>query len=164
VSRGLLVAGTTSDAGKSVLTAGICRWLYRLGVRVAPFKAQNMSNNPVAVDADGQGGEIDGPRRCRRPHRAGAERAFNPILLARGRQSQSGCRRSVRRWTPGPSGFTGRRTALRDVVLTRWPSFAATTTSWSREGAGSPTEINLRAGDLANMGLARPPAADDRGG
>ncbi len=49
----LLVAGTTSDAGKSVLTAGICRWLVRQGVRVAPFKAQNMALNS-AVTAEGE--------------------------------------------------------------------------------------------------------------
>ncbi|MDF2979723.1 MAG: cobalamin biosynthesis protein CobQ, partial [Actinomycetospora sp.] len=51
----LLVAGTTSDAGKSVLVAGICRWLHRRGVDVAPFKAQNMSNNSVVCT---DGGEI----------------------------------------------------------------------------------------------------------
>src|SRR5258706_2632774 len=55
VKGGLLVAGATSDAGKSVLTAGLCRWLHRQGVSVAPFKAQNMSNNS-AVTRDG--GEI----------------------------------------------------------------------------------------------------------
>ena len=59
----LLVAGTTSDAGKSTIVAGICRWLHRQGVRVAPFKAQNMSNNSVVVldgaDSDGlRAGEI----------------------------------------------------------------------------------------------------------
>ena len=52
VTGALLVAGTTSDAGKSVVTAGICRWLARQGVSVAPFKAQNMSNNSM-VTADG---------------------------------------------------------------------------------------------------------------
>ena len=52
MSGALLVAGTTSDAGKSVVTAGICRWLVRQGVSVSPFKAQNMSNNSM-VTADG---------------------------------------------------------------------------------------------------------------
>jgi adenosylcobyric acid synthase len=63
----LLVAGTTSDAGKSVVTAGLCRWLAREGVAVAPFKAQNMSLNS-AVTADGA--EIGARRPSRPPPRA----------------------------------------------------------------------------------------------
>lgn len=63
MSGGLLVAGTTSDAGKSVVTAGICRWLVRRGVKVAPFKAQNMSLNSFVTR---EGRRSAAPRRCRR--------------------------------------------------------------------------------------------------
>ena len=83
----LLVAGTTSDAGKSVITAAICRWLARQGVRVAPFKAQNMSNNSaVCVDpGTGAGAEI-GRAQAMQAAAAGAvpEPAMNPILLKPG--------------------------------------------------------------------------------
>src|SRR5436309_13165110 len=79
---GILVAGTSSDAGKSMLVAGICRWLRRRGVRVAPFKAQNMSNNSaVALD----GGEI-GRAQALQAAACGLEPSvrFNPVLLKPG--------------------------------------------------------------------------------
>src|ERR671916_3383226 len=83
---GLLVAGTTSDAGKSVLTAGICRWLHRRGVKVAPFKAQNMSNNSaVVLSPDGRGGEI-GRAQAMQAAACGLapDVRFNPVLLKPG--------------------------------------------------------------------------------
>src|SRR3954471_20424749 len=84
---GLLVAGTTSDAGKSLVTAGICRWLARRGVRVAPFKAQNMSNNSM-VCADGA--EI-GRAQWLQARAAGVEpeAAMNPVLLKPGSDRRS---------------------------------------------------------------------------
>src|SRR5689334_24961082 len=87
VKGALLVAGTTSDAGKSVLTAGICRWLAREGVRVAPFKAQNMSlNSAVTVD----GAEI-GRAQAMQASACGIapEAAMNPVLLKPGSETRS---------------------------------------------------------------------------
>src|SRR5262245_31713360 len=83
----LLVAGTTSDAGKSLVTAGICRWLARQGVRVAPFKAQNMSNNSMVCP---DGAEI-GRAQWVQAKAAGVvpEAAMNPVLLKPGSDRRS---------------------------------------------------------------------------
>lgn len=166
----LLVAGTTSDAGKSVLVAGICRLLRRRGVRVAPFKAQNMSNNSV-VTLDG--GEI-GRAQALQAQACGLEPSvrFNPVLLKPGsdRRSQLVVRGRVID-TVSAADYITHRTRLRDVVAAELASLRAEFDVVICEGAGSPAEINLRATDLANMGLAR--AADlpvvvigdiDRGG
>jgi adenosylcobyric acid synthase len=155
---GILVAGTTSDAGKSVVTAGICRWLWRRGVKVAPFKAQNMSNNSaVVVDGQGRGGEI-GRAQALQAFAAGVEPQvrFNPVLLKPGSDHTS------------QVVLLGRAVGSIDAVdfheLKRTMSAAAFAAydELQREfdvvvceGAGSPTEINLRANDYVNMGLAR---------
>ncbi|MBF6436091.1 cobyric acid synthase [Nocardia cyriacigeorgica] len=166
----LLVAGTTSDAGKSVLVAGICRMLARRGVRVAPFKAQNMSNNSV-VTLDG--GEI-GRAQALQARACGLEPSvrFNPVLLKPGsdRRSQLVVRGKAVD-TVGAGDYFRHRQWLRGVVADELAALRAEFDVVICEGAGSPAEINLRATDLANMGLAR--AADlpvlivgdiDRGG
>jgi adenosylcobyric acid synthase len=166
----LLIAGTTSDAGKSVVVAGICRLLARRGVRVAPFKAQNMSNNSV-VTLDG--GEI-GRAQALQARACGLEPSvrFNPVLLKPGsdRRSQLVVRGKAI-GTVGARDYFTRRRQLREVVAHELASLRAEFDVVICEGAGSPAEINLRATDLANMGLAR--AADlpvlvvgdiDRGG
>ncbi|MGI5217261.1 cobyric acid synthase [Nocardia sp. CA-290969] len=150
----LLVAGTTSDAGKSVLVAGICRLLRRRGVRVAPFKAQNMSNNSV-VTLDG--GEI-GRAQALQAQACGLEPSvrFNPILLKPGsdRRSQLVVRGRVID-TVGAADYMAHRSRLRAVVADELAALRADFDVVICEGAGSPAEINLRATDLANMGLAR---------
>ncbi|WP_415974510.1 cobyric acid synthase [Rhodococcus sp. 077-4] len=149
----LLVAGTTSDAGKSVLVAGLCRMLARRGVRVAPFKAQNMSNNSV-VTLDG--GEI-GRAQAMQAAACGLEPSvrFNPVLLKPGsdRTSQLVVRGQAVAQVSA-SNYIEHRQSLRAVVAEELASLRAEFDVVICEGAGSPAEINLRATDLANMGLA----------
>ncbi|MGU3391330.1 cobyric acid synthase [Sphingomonas sp. M1A8_2b] len=166
----LMLQGTGSDVGKSVLVAGLCRAFVNRGLSVRPFKPQNMSNN-AAVTADG--GEIG---------RAQATQAIacriepsvdmNPVLLKPqgDRTSQLIVRGQVRGTLAADRWREGREGLLVDV-LDSFARLSATCDLVIVEGAGSPAEINLRAGDIANMGFAR--AADvpvvlvgdiDRGG
>jgi len=170
VKGALLVAGTTSDAGKSVVVAGLCRLLARKGIRVAPFKAQNMSNNS-AVTVDG--GEI-GRAQAMQAAAAGLQphTRFNPVLLKPGSDRTS--QLVVRGRAVGQvraADYVAHRDRLAALVADELASLRDEFDVVICEGAGSPAEINLRATDLANMGLAR--AADlpvlvvgdiDRGG
>ncbi len=150
----LLIAGTTSDAGKSMVVAGLCRLLARKGIRVAPFKAQNMSNNS-AVTVDG--GEI-GRAQAMQARAAGLAPSvrFNPVLLKPGsdRTSQLVVRGQVA-GTMAAADYLTRRRQLAEVVHAELAALRAEFDVVICEGAGSPAEINLRATDLANMGLAR---------
>ena len=149
----LMVQGTTSDAGKSTLVTALCRWLTRQGVRVVPFKPQNMALNS-AVTAEG--GEI-GRAQAVQAQAAGLapHTDMNPVLLK-------------------PNSDTGAQVIIHGRAVTSMNAVAyhdykaiamqAVLASHQRlceqfpvvmvEGAGSPAEINLRAGDIANMGFA----------
>ncbi|KXF84622.1 cobalamin biosynthesis protein CobQ [Rhodococcus ruber Chol-4] len=159
MGQGLLVAGTTSDAGKTVVTTGICRALARRGLSVAPFKAQNMSNNSmVALDPDtGAGVEIGRAQWIQAvAARATPEAAMNPVLLKPGSD-----RRSHVVVLGRPAGhleageFAGGRRHLADAAFAAFDDLRARFDVVVCEGAGSAAEINLRAHDYVNMGLAR---------
>lgn len=151
---GLLVCGTHSDAGKSVVTTGICRWLRRSGVRVAPFKAQNMALNSVVTAA---GAEI-GRSQAAQAAAAGVEpeAAMNPILIKPSgeRHSQVLVMGRPHTHTDG-RGYQAMKEGLRPVVRAALSDLRERFDVVVCEGAGSPAEINLRDGDLVNMGLAR---------
>ncbi len=150
----LMLQGTGSDVGKSVLVAGLCRAFSNRGLRVLPFKPQNMSNN-AAVTIDG--GEIGRAQAlqaiaCRvEPHSD-----MNPVLLKpqADRTSQLIVHGRVR-GTLGSGNFREARGALMAEVLESYDHLRAAADIVVVEGAGSPAEINLRAGDIANMGFAR---------
>jgi len=154
VSGALLVAGTSSDAGKSVVVAGLCRLLAGRGMKVAPFKAQNMSNNSAVTV---EGGEI-GRAQALQARAAGLEPSvrFNPILLKPG---SDGTSQLVIRGQVADSvtaaGYMKHRDRLAAVVNDELAFLRNDFDAVVCEGAGSPAEINLRATDLANMGLAR---------
>jgi adenosylcobyric acid synthase len=154
VSGALLVCGTSSDAGKSMVVAGLCRSLVRKGIRVAPFKAQNMSNNSAVTV---EGGEI-GRAQAMQARAAGLAPSvrFNPILLKPASDTTSqlviggqvaGSVTAAEYWSD--------RNRLAAVVQDELARLRAEFDAVICEGAGSPAEINLRATDLVNMGLAR---------
>lgn len=152
---GLLVAGTTSDAGKSVVTAGICRWLVRQGVKVAPFKGQNMSLNSYVTR---EGAEIGRAQAMQaRAARVEPSALMNPVLLKPG-----GDRSSQVVLLGRPIGelsargyHGGRQEALLGTVVDCLEELRGQYDAVICEGAGSPAEINLRRSDLVNMGVAR---------
>jgi adenosylcobyric acid synthase len=145
--------GTGSDVGKSTVVAGLCRAARRRGLRVRPFKPQNMSNN-AAVTADG--GEI-GRAQALQARAAGVAPSvhMNPVLLKP--DSDTGCQVVLRGRVHGRLGagaYMDARASLLPAVL---DSFAALRSGCDLvvvEGAGSPAEINLRHNDIANMGFA----------
>ncbi|MEU8237486.1 cobyric acid synthase [Actinoplanes missouriensis] len=157
-SGGLLIAGTTSDAGKSVVTAGVCRWLQRNGVRVAPFKAQNMSNNSVVVlGADGRAGEI-GRAQAMQAAACGIEPdlRFNPVLLKPGSdRSSQVILMGEAVDTATAANYRSLKPKLAETAYAALEELRAEYDAVICEGAGSPTEINLRDNDFVNMGLAR---------
>jgi adenosylcobyric acid synthase len=155
---GLLVAGTTSDAGKSVVTTALCRAFARRGLRVAPYKAQNMSNNSmVCRGRDGVTAEIGRAQWVQAvAARAVPEPEMNPVLLKPGTDRRSHVvlmgqpagEVSSANWEEGRRHLAEAAHAAYDDLAARYDVVVA-------EGAGSPAEINLRAGDYVNMGLAR---------
>jgi adenosylcobyric acid synthase len=152
---GLLVAGTSSDAGKSVITAGILRWLTRQGVRPAPFKGQNMSLNSFVTR---DGAEI-GRAQAMQAQAARAEPSalMNPVLLKPGSDRSSQVvllGKAVGEMSA--RGYHGhRQPELLDTVVDCLEQLRASYDVVICEGAGSPAEINLRRTDIVNMGLAR---------
>ena len=149
----LLVLGTSSGAGKSTIVTGLCRWLRREGVTVAPFKAQNMSLNSYVTRDGGEMGRAQVAQ-------AGAcgvepEVAMNPVLLKPGTDTRSQMivlghpvgELEARRW---PS-----RAGLLEVVVEAHRDLRRRFDVVICEGAGSPAEINLRTSDIVNLGFAR---------
>ncbi|MBL7252674.1 cobyric acid synthase [Alloalcanivorax marinus] len=149
----LMVQGTTSDAGKTLVVAALCRWLARRGVGVAPFKPQNMALNS-AVSEDG--GEV-GRSTALQALAAGVplHSDMNPVLLKP--QTDRGAQVILRGRVHGNMDaldYHAFKATARDAVRDAWTALSARHPVVVAEGAGSPAEINLRANDIANMGFA----------
>lgn len=154
VAKSLMVMGTGSDVGKSLLVAGLARAFANRGLRVAPMKPQNMSNN-AAVTVDG--GEIGRAQALQaRAARRDAITAMNPVLLKP--EHETGAQLIVRGRRVGSypaRQYWKKRGELLPEVVAAHRELAADTDLVLVEGAGSASEVNLRAGDIANFGFAR---------
>ncbi|MHB1104140.1 MAG: cobyric acid synthase [Devosia sp.] len=154
MAKSLMFMGTGSDVGKSLLVAGLCRAYANRGLRVAPFKPQNMSNN-AAVTADG--GEIGRAQALQaRAARQKPLTAMNPVLLKP--EHESGAQLVVRGKRVGSfpaREYWRKRGELLPRVLRAYDELSGTADLILVEGAGSASEVNLRHNDIANFGFAR---------
>src|SRR6516225_955188 len=157
MARALMLQGTGSDVGKSLLVAGLGRAFTRQGLRVMPFKPQNMSNNAAVTADDGEIGRAQAlqARACG----VAPVTDMNPVLLKP--QSEGGAQIVLngRVWrAAGAEEYRRLARELLPAVLASFFRLAEATDLILIEGAGSPAEVNLRKGDIANMGFAE--AAD----
>jgi adenosylcobyric acid synthase len=159
MTRAIMLQGTGSDVGKTVLVAGLCRVARNRGLKVRPFKPQNMSNNAAIADIPGEpgrGGEI-GRGTSLQALACGVRPTvhMNPVLLKP--QSDVGSQIVVQGKAVGEAqarDYQGFKARLMDAVLDSWVKVGEGADLVVVEGAGSPAEINLRSGDIANMGFA----------
>ena len=151
--RSLMLQGTGSDVGKSVLTAGLCRAYKKRGINVLPFKPQNMSNNAAVTP---EGGEIGRAQWLQAKAAGGRPNVhMNPVLLKP--QSDTGAQVIVQGKVHSTSEavkFQEKKKFLMFKVMQSFDYLSERADLILVEGAGSPAEVNLRKGDIANMGFA----------
>ena len=153
MARSIMIQGTGSNVGKSLIVAGLARAYVRRGLKVAPFKPQNMSNNAAVTPEGGEIGRaqaLQARAAMRAPHTD-----MNPVLLKP--ETDTGAQVIVqgkRRGTQGAGSFMRDKSGLLEAALESYRRLAADADLVLIEGAGSPAETNLRKNDIANMGFA----------
>ncbi|MDW5313305.1 cobyric acid synthase [Rhizobium sp. PL01] len=153
MTKTIMLQGTGSDVGKTVLVAGLCRIAANRGVRVAPFKPQNMSNNAAVSDDGGEIGRAQWLQSM--AARIPSSVHMNPVLLKP--QSETGSQIIVQGKVAGQArgrDYQALKPKLMGAVMESFETIRSGVDLIVVEGAGSPAEINLRAGDIANMGFA----------
>jgi adenosylcobyric acid synthase len=153
MTKTIMLQGTGSDVGKTVLVAGLCRIASNRGLRVKPFKPQNMSNNAAVSDDGGEIGRAQWLQAL--AARVPSSVHMNPVLLKP--QSENGSQIIVQGKVFGQAkgrDYQRLKPQLLGAVLDSFEAVKAGADLVVVEGAGSPAEINLRAGDIANMGFA----------
>ncbi|NVD38869.1 cobyric acid synthase [Ensifer sp. HO-A22] len=153
MTRKIMLQGTGSDVGKSVLVAGLCRLASNRGLKVRPFKPQNMSNNAAVSDDGGEIGRAQWLQAL--AARVPSSVHMNPVLLKP--QSDVGSQIVVQGKVAGQAKgreYQALKPKLLGAVMESFEQISAGADLVVVEGAGSPAEINLRAGDIANMGFA----------
>lgn len=154
MARSIMIQGTGSNVGKSLLVAGLARACVRRGLRVAPFKPQNMSNNAAVTENSGEIGRAQALQA--RAAKVAPHTDMNPVLLKP--ESDTGAQIVLQGKKLGHAearAYQRDKTQLLPAVLESFARLGERADLVIVEGAGSPAEINLRKGDIANMGFAR---------